>query len=70
MNAILKNLETNNFNKEKILQYLSKEELQILSSKELEDEMENTVEKAIESSLKGEYIKILLSGKTFCKIRN
>ena len=56
-NAILKNLETNNFNKEKILQYLSKEELQILSSKELEDEMENTVEKAIESSLKGEYIK-------------
>ena len=57
MNAILKNLETNNFNKEKILQYLSKEELQILSSKELEDEMENTVEKAIESSLKGEYIK-------------
>ena len=33
-NAILKNLETNNFNKEKILQYLSKEELQILSSKE------------------------------------
>lgn len=56
-NAILKNLETNNFNKEKILQYLSKEELQILSSKELEDEMENTVEKTIESSLKGEYIK-------------